>query len=51
MNQPNRKLKELEEKILKLQSSVKELKVLNDIAVSSSKSTDIDQILNLIVQK
>lgn len=51
MDQRNLKIKELEEKILKLQSSVEELKVLNEIAVSSSKSTDIDHILNLIVQK
>ena len=51
MNQPNSKIKELEERIAKLQTSVEELKVLNDIAVSSSKLTDIDQILNLIVQK
>jgi signal transduction histidine kinase/DNA-binding response OmpR family regulator len=51
MDRQNSKIKELEEKILKLQSSVEELKVLNDIAVSSSKTTDIDQILNLIVQK
>ena len=51
MNQPNHKIKELEERISKLQISVEELKVLNDIAVSSSKTTDIDQILNLIVQK
>jgi len=51
MDQRNLNIKELEEKILKLQSSVEELKVLNEIAVSSSKSTDIDHILNLIVQK
>ena len=51
MDQQNLKIKELEEKILKLQLSVEELKVLNEIAVSSSKATDINHILNLIVQK
>lgn len=51
MNSQHQKIKELEARILNLQSSVEELKVLNDIAISSGKAIDIDQILNLIVQK
>ena len=47
----NKKIKELEEENTRLKSSVAELKVLNEIAVSSCKAADIDQILNLIVQK
>ena len=35
----------------RLESSVEQLRVLNQIAVSSGKASDIDQILNLIVQK
>lgn len=46
-----RKIKELEARISRLTSSVEELKVLNDIAVSSGRATDISQVLNLIVQK
>ncbi len=47
----DQKVKELETQISKLKSSVEELRVLNDIAVSSGKSVNIDQILNLIVHK
>ncbi len=51
MIRPDQKIKELEEKISKLKSSVEELRVLNDIAVSSGKAVSVDQILNLIVHK
>lgn len=51
MSSIDKKIKQLESQISRLKSSVDELRVLNDIAVSSGKATDIDQILNLIVQK
>jgi signal transduction histidine kinase/DNA-binding response OmpR family regulator len=51
MSKQDRKIKELESEIIRLKSAVTELKVLNEIAISSGKVTDIDQILNLIVQK
>ncbi len=43
--------KELEAEILRLRAAVGELKILNEIAVSSGKATKIDQILQLIVGK
>ena len=46
-----KKIKELEEENTRLRSSVAELKVLNEIAVSSGRTTDIDQILHIIMQK
>ena len=51
MSKKDQKIKELETEISRLKSSVAELKVLNEIAVSSGETTDIDQVLNLIVQK
>ncbi|HKJ82380.1 MAG TPA: hypothetical protein VJ954_10175, partial [Ignavibacteriaceae bacterium] len=45
------KIKELELEISRLKSSVYELKVLNDIAIASGKAVDVDQMLNLIVQR
>ncbi len=45
------KIKKLEAEVANLKSSVNELKILNDIALTTGKATDIDQILNLIVQK
>ena len=51
MSKHIQKIKELEDEISRLRSAVMELKVLNEIAISSGKATDIDQILNLIVQK
>jgi signal transduction histidine kinase/DNA-binding response OmpR family regulator len=51
MSKQDQKIKELEAEISRLKSAVMELKVLNEIAISSGKATDIDQILNLIVQK
>jgi CheY-like chemotaxis protein/nitrogen-specific signal transduction histidine kinase len=51
MSEENKKIEELEEENTRLKSSVAELKVLNEIAVSSCRAADIDQILNLILRK
>ncbi|MEJ2193785.1 MAG: GAF domain-containing protein [Ignavibacteriaceae bacterium] len=51
MHRKDKRIRELEAEILRLKSSVEELKVLNEIAVTSGKATDIDQILHLIVQR
>jgi signal transduction histidine kinase/AraC-like DNA-binding protein len=51
MSREEQLIKQLEAKISRLKSSVAELKVLNEIAVTSGKATDIDQVLNLIMQK
>lgn len=51
MSKQDQKIKKLEAEIIRLKSAVAELKVLNDIAISSGKATNIDQILNLIVHK
>ena len=51
MRKKDTKIKALETEIVKLKSAVNELKVLNEIAVASSMTTNIDQMLNLIVQK
>ena len=51
MKNEKKKIKDLEEENARLRSSVAELKVLNEIAVSSGRTTDIDQILHLIMQK
>lgn len=51
MIKQDQKIIELEAEISRLKSSVKELKILNDIALCSAKASDIDQILTLIVQK
>ena len=45
------KIQELENEIKRLREAVEELKVLNEIAVAARKATDIDQMLNIIVQK
>ena len=45
------KIKELENEVNQLREAVEELKVLNEIAVAARKATDIDQMLNIIVQK
>ena len=47
----SRKVKELKAEVERLRSSVNELKILNEIALSTGRATDIDQILNQIVQK
>ncbi len=51
INDKDQKIKKLETEISKLKIAVEELKVLNEIAISSTKAVDIDQMLNLIVQK
>ena len=51
MGKQSQKILELEKKVAELKSAVAELEVLNEIAVSASKAVDVDQILNLIVQK
>jgi signal transduction histidine kinase/CheY-like chemotaxis protein len=51
MNIKDERIRELEAEISRLKISVAELKVLNEIAVTSGKATDIEQILHLIVQK
>ncbi len=45
------KILELESEVRRLREAVEELKVLNEIAVAARKATDIDQMLNIIVQK
>ena len=51
MNDSSKKIQELELEIKRLKTSLEELKLLNDIAVSASKETDVDRMLNLIVKK
>ena len=51
MEEENKKIKELVEENSRLKSSLAELKVLNEIAVSSCRAADIDQVLNLILRK
>jgi signal transduction histidine kinase/AraC-like DNA-binding protein len=51
MNIQDEKIRELEVEIARLKNSVAELKVLNEIAVTTSKATGIEQILHLIVQR
>ncbi len=47
----SQKIKELKAEVERLKSSVNELKILNEIALSTGRATDIDEILNLIVHK
>ena len=51
MKEPTKKIQELENEIKRLKASVEELRLLNDIAVSASKETDVDLMLNVIVKK
>ena len=51
MGKKDERVKVFKAEISRLRISVSELKVLNEIAVTSGKATDIDQILNLILQK
>ncbi len=51
MAKSSAKIKELEDEVKRLREAVEELKVLNEIAVAARKATDIDQMLNIIVQK
>ncbi|MDX1740030.1 MAG: GAF domain-containing SpoIIE family protein phosphatase [Rhodothermales bacterium] len=46
-----RSVEQLEDEVRRLQSAVQELAVLNDIAVSASKSTDVNDVLEVIVNK
>ncbi len=46
-----RSFEQLEDEVRRLQSAVQELAVLNDIAVSASKSTDVNDVLEVIVNK
>ena len=45
------KIKDIEQEVKQLKEAVEELKVLNEIAVSARRATDVDQMLNIIVQK
>ena len=51
MKDSSKKIEELELEVSRLKNSVQELKLLNDIAVSASKETDVDLMLNMIVKK
>lgn len=51
MRETNKKIKELTAEVERLKTSVNELKILNEIALSTGRATDIDEILNLIVHK
>ncbi|MEJ2614741.1 MAG: response regulator [Ignavibacteriaceae bacterium] len=51
MNESSKKVQELENEIKRLKTSVEELRLLNEIAVSASKETDVDRMLNVIVKK
>ena len=46
-----RSVEQLEDEVRRLQSAVQELAVLNDIAVSASKSSDVNDVLEVIVNK
>ena len=45
------RIKQLEDELSGFQNAVAELKILNEIAVAAGKASDIDQTLNIIVQK
>ncbi len=51
MSESSKKIQELESEIKRLKTSVEELRLLNEIAVSASKETDVDRMLNVIVKK
>ena len=51
MNESSKKIQELENEVKRLKTSVEELRLLNEIAVSASKETDVDRMLNVIVKK
>ena len=44
-------IQQLEKEIQRLKSAVEELTVLNDLAVAASSSMEVDQMLNIIVNK
>ena len=45
------RVQQLQNEVARLQSAVQELAVLNDIAVSAGKSTDVNDVLEVIVNK
>jgi signal transduction histidine kinase/CheY-like chemotaxis protein/AraC-like DNA-binding protein len=45
------RIKQLEDELSGFQNAVAELKILNEIAVAAGKASNIDQTLNIIVQK
>jgi signal transduction histidine kinase/DNA-binding response OmpR family regulator len=46
-----KRIEQLESELLGFRSAVEELKILNEIAVAAGKASNIDQTLNIIVQK
>ncbi len=46
-----RRIAQLEDEVKRLQSAVQELAVLNDIAVSASRSSEVNDVLEIIVNK
>lgn len=44
-------IQQLEKEIQRLKSAVEELTVLNDLAIAASSSMEVDQMLNIILQK
>lgn len=46
-----KRIEQLENELISFQSAVSELKILNEIAVAASKAANVDQTLNIIVQK
>ena len=51
MSKSAERTQELEKEIQRLRAAVEELRVLNEIAVAARRATDIDHMLNIIVQK
>lgn len=47
----DRRIQQLEEEVNRLKSDLRELEVLNDLAIAASSSRDIDQMLDIVVQK
>ena len=46
-----KKIQELEEELNNAKSAVEELKVLNEIAIGAGRAIDVDQTLNIVLQK
>ena len=51
MTRSEQKVKDLELEIKRLKSALSELTLLNEIAIAAGKSTNIDDMLNMILQK
>jgi sigma-B regulation protein RsbU (phosphoserine phosphatase) len=47
----NHKITQLEKEVQRLKSAVEELTVLNELAIAASLSLDVDQMLDIIVEK